>query len=122
MPQKKFFIFFKNAGQRDTTCYSSGMEITPSGFNPASVSPAGNTFDLSAIGLDEAMALGHSPEAWAEAVRAWVDSEPHADERERALVHEAVDEQLARVEEAESEESDGQPDWAQEWHDFDPDC
>ena len=22
----------------------------------------------------------------------------------------------------ESEDSDGQPDWAQEWHDFDPDC
>ena len=21
-----------------------------------------------------------------------------------------------------SEENDGQPDWAQEWHDFDPDC
>lgn len=20
------------------------------------------------------------------------------------------------------EENDGQPDWAQEWHDFDPDC
>ena len=66
-----------------TPHYSSGMEITPSGLNPASVSPAGNTFDLSAIGLDE---------------------------------------ELARVEEAESEESDGQPDWAQEWHDFDPDC
>lgn len=98
------------------------MEINPQGQNPASVSPAGLTLDLSAIGLDEAMALGHSPEDWAEAVRAWVDAEPHADERERALVHEAVDEQLARVEAEASEESDGQPDEMQEWHDFDPDC
>lgn len=98
------------------------MEINPQGQNPASVSPAGIAFDLSAIGLDEAMALGHEPLEWAEAVRAWVDSEPHADERERALVHECVDEALARVGAEESEESDGQPDWAQEWHDFDPDC
>jgi hypothetical protein len=105
-----------------TPHYSSGMEITPSGLNPASVSPAGNNIDLVGIGLDKAMALGHSPLAWAEAVRAWVDAEPHADERERALVHQTVDEELARVEEAEAEESDGQPDWAQEWHDFDPDC
>lgn len=95
------------------------MEITPSGLNPASVSPAGFTLDLASIGLDEAMALGHSPTDWAEAVRAWVNAEPHADERERALVHQTVDEELARVEEA---EDDGQPDWAQEWHDFDPDC
>jgi len=32
---------------------------------------------------------------------------------------------LARYENDEAEEaedSDGQPDWAQEWHDFDPDC
>jgi hypothetical protein len=96
------------------------MEINPQGQNPASVSPAGLTIDLVGIGLDKAMELGHSPEAWAEAVRTWVDAEPYADERERALVHQTVDEELARVEE--SEESDGQPDWAQEWHDFDPDC
>ena len=98
------------------------MEINPQGQNPASVSPAGLTPDLVGIGLDKAMELGHSPEDWAEAVRSWVDAEPHADERERALVHQTVDEELARVEAEEAEESDGQPDEMQEWHDFDPDC
>lgn len=31
-------------------------------------------------------------------------------------------EESERLLNAESEESDGQPDEAQEWHDFDPDC
>ena len=73
------------------------MEITPQGQNPASVSPAGKAFDLSAIWLDEAMALGYSPEAWAKAVREWVDSEPYAEAWERENVHDCVARALAQV-------------------------
>lgn len=72
------------------------MEITPSGLNPASVSPAGNTIDLSAIGLDEAMALGHSPKDWADAVRAWVFDLDCSTE-ERTNVYNTVEEELVRV-------------------------
>lgn len=104
------------------------MEITPSGFNPALASPESIKAHLASLSLEEALGQGFNATQWGVAVRSWVAG-LDCSELERANAFEGISLTLARheatleeAEEAESEESDGQPDWAQEWHDFDPDC
>jgi hypothetical protein len=102
------------------------MAITPKGTNPALASPESIKAHLASLSLAEALAEGFNATQWSNAVRSWVAG-LDCSEWERSNAFEGISLTLARYEatldeEDEASEDDGQPDWAQEWHDFDPDC
>lgn len=108
------------------------MAITPKGNNPALVSPEGITAHLRTLSLGAALEQGFNATQWQVAVTSWVCGLDCSEEEranafrgifEDVAAHEAKEaEEWALDVEAHEEECDGQPDWAQEWHDFDPDC
>ena len=101
------------------------MAITPSGINPALSSPESINARLASLGLPEALAEGFKSTQWANACRSWVAGLDCSEaERSNAFagISLTLESHLASEAEEVEEEGDGQPDWAQEWHDFDPDC
>ncbi len=126
---KKVFLFFRKVLDNGRPKGNLlGMAITPKGNNPALVSPESINAHLASLSLEDALVEGFNPTQWSNAVRSWVAG-LDCSETERANAFNGISLSLARHEAMrdeeralEEEENDGQPDWAQEWHDFDPDC